>query len=436
MRINLKDLKKFPGNKALGDEFMFLPVEAKKYKVSDIPNLPANRVQVCAIINQGKKVNPKTGKRVRPLRPMLCLVSELPDPDPKTGEADQLGHILTLRKEKKLELSNDDGKTIAGVEGERIVSQLIDKYIKEVLPSLNDGERYEQYLREIWEMEIGQMTLEEVTADDIKKVRAKMKQQGLSVSSINNRTQPIKSAFCFGADQNQKFECVPKWIENDVTTSVKALKDNNKIERFLSLDELARLREQIKLSESKNLSDFFEFKLAAGCRWSEAMGLTWDNVDFDEKVITFSKVLTRSKYKGTKVVDGKTVNEYDHYVLRDGLKNGESSRILDMELYPEVLDSLRKRKMKTQIYSDSVFISDPKRAFRTALKRAEIKDFSFHTIRHTSLSYLAQEGATPFELKAHGGHKDIKSVERYAHLDKQLTRRTAEKMRRKIYGNG
>ena len=46
---------------------------------------------------------------------------------------------------------------------------------------------------------------------------------------------------------------------------------------------------------------------------------------------------------------------------------------------------------------------------------------------------MAQEGATPFELKAHGGHKDIKSVERYAHLDKQLTRRTAEKMRRKIY---
>ena len=50
------------------------------------------------------------------------------------------------------------------------------------------------------------------------------------------------------------------------------------------------------------------------------------------------------------------------------------------------------------------------------------------------MSYLAQEGATAFELKAQGGHKDIKSVERYAHLNAQLSKSAAEKMRRKIYG--
>ena len=71
-------------------------------------------------------------------------------------------------------------------------------------------------------------------------------------------------------------------------------------------------------------------------------------------------------------MNGKTVNEYDHYVMRDGLKNGESFSVLDMSLYPEVLDSLRKRKIKHQIHSDHVFSADPKRAFRTALKRARI----------------------------------------------------------------
>ena len=48
-------------------------------------------------------------------------------------------------------------------------------------------------------------------------------------------------------------------------------------------------------------------------------------------------------------MNGKTVNEYDHHVMRDGLKNAESSSVLDMSLYPEVLDSLRKRKIKHQI---------------------------------------------------------------------------------------
>ena len=74
--------------------------------------------------------------------------------------------------------------------------------------------------------------------------------------------------------------------------------------------------------------------------------------------------------------------------------------------------------------------------FETALKRAEIKDFSFHTIRHTAMSYLAQEAITAFELKAQGGHKNFKSVEKYAYLNAQLSKSAAEKMRRKIYGNG
>ena len=96
-----------------------------------------------------------------------------------------------------------------------------------------------------------------------------------------------------------------------------------------------------------------------------------------------------SKYKCQKEVNGKNVNEYDHHVMGDGLKNGESSSVLDMSLYPEVLDSLRKRKIKHQIHSDHVFSADPKRAFRTALKRATIIDLLFHTIRHTTMSYLA-----------------------------------------------
>jgi len=35
------------------------------------------------------------------------------------------------------------------------------------------------------------------------------------------------------------------------------------------------------------------------------------------------------------------------------------------------------------------------------------------------MSYLAQDYDPAFKLKAQGGHKDIKSVERYAHLNAQ-----------------
>ena len=112
---------------------------------------------------------------------------------------------------------------------------------------------------------------------------------------------------------------------------------------------------------------------------------------------------------------------------------------MDMENYPEVLESLKERKkeqMKNNIYSDRVFPSNPRKAFEKALKRAGIKNFSFHTLRHTCMSYLAQKILTPLEIKDHGGHKDIKSVMRYAHLDPRLTKRTLNKFREKLYGNG
>ena len=52
------------------------------------------------------------------------------------------------------------------------------------------------------------------------------------------------------------------------------------------------------------------------------------------------------------------------------------------------------------------------------------------------MPYLAQDDDPAFKLKAQGGHKDIKSVERYAHLNAQRSKSAAEKMRKKIYGNG
>ena len=179
---DIRDLKKFPGNKALGNEFMFFPIDRTK-TVKDIPNLPSNQVKVCAIINQDKKVNPKTGKRVRPLRPMICLVSDIPDED-------QVETILKWRREKKQELANkDDGTSIILKPGERTVAQLINKYVDTVLPSLKNSERYEKDLREIWEPEIGHLTLDEITADHIEDVKDKLINKELAASSINNRVQ-------------------------------------------------------------------------------------------------------------------------------------------------------------------------------------------------------------------------------------------------------
>ena len=49
-------------------------------------------------------------------------------------------------------------------------------------------------------------------------------------------------------------------------------------------------------------------------------------------------------------------------------------------------------------------------------EEAELVDFRFHDLRHTTASYLAQNGATLIEIAEILGHKDISVTKRYAHL--------------------
>ena len=430
MSINLKDLKKFPGNKALGGDFMLLPVDTRKYNVKDIPKLPTNRVQVRAIIPQSIG---------RPLRPFLCLVSDLPDND-------QFGKIHGKRNEKIAELDNkEDGKAVIVKPGERTVAQLINKYVDTVLPSLKNSERYEKDLREIWEPEIGKITLDEITRDHIEDVKDKLIKKELAASSINNRVQCLKSAFRFGAGKNKKFRVRPAWVTNDVSKDVEAMDLDNERNRYLSPDELKRLKEQIKLSTSDDLEDVCDFLLAAGCRWSEMQGLTWDCFDKDQNVILFNKVLARSVFSGKEIVKGKTKLIHEKNQLRNGLKNGSKGRVLDIENLPKLRTMLLERKLEST--SNLIFPKNPRTAFRTAVKRAtEIakaegsvsfsESFHWHDFRHTCLSYLAQNGVDEWTMKAHGGHESLQSLERYSHLCPKQTRKSTAVLNEVLYGNG
>ena len=78
-------------------------------------------------------------------------------------------------------------------------------------------------------------------------------------------------------------------------------------------------------------------------------------------------------------------------------KNGE---IRSVPLQGLALDLLRQHSRLRRIDSDLVFPSriDPKRPFdfrvpfERALEKAEIEDFTWHDLRHSSASYLAMDG--------------------------------------------
>ncbi len=66
------------------------------------------------------------------------------------------------------------------------------------------------------------------------------------------------------------------------------------------------------------------------------------------------------------------------------------------------------------------------KAFKRACARAEIKDYTWHDLRHEALSRLAERGDfTVLELAAVSGHKTLQMLKRYTHLQ-------AENLARKL----
>ncbi len=56
-----------------------------------------------------------------------------------------------------------------------------------------------------------------------------------------------------------------------------------------------------------------------------------------------------------------------------------------------------------------------RRAFVIAMGKAGIEDFTYHGLRHTFATRLAQSGYELYKISSLLGHKDIKTTQRYAH---------------------
>jgi integrase len=85
--------------------------------------------------------------------------------------------------------------------------------------------------------------------------------------------------------------------------------------------------------------------------------------------------------------------------------------------------------------SDYIFLGadgkpfkDIKRSFHTALRKAGIKDFRFHDLRHTSASHLLMRGASVKAVQEHLGHTSIAMTQRYSHLSRDFQREEVNRL--------
>lgn len=117
------------------------------------------------------------------------------------------------------------------------------------------------------------------------------------------------------------------------------------------------------------------------------------------------------------------------WVHPDEAKN---KKAIAVPLNETTMTILRKRLSQNSpyvfTYKDKSVEQVNTKAWRNALKRAEIKNFRWHDLRHAWASWHVQNGTNLQELQQLGGWLNFDMVLRYAHLGSQHLREAAERI--------
>lgn len=171
--------------------------------------------------------------------------------------------------------------------------------------------------------------------------------------------------------------------------------------RYLTTPQIHKLMHELP----EHLKPVFMFSIMTGLRRANILGLRWDQVDFNRRLI---------------VIDGSE------------MKSGQTHVVPMAQSVVELL-SRQLGRHNTYVFT---YNGEPIRWFdktwRAALERAGITDYRWHDNRHTWASLLIQNGVPLNEVQEMGGWHSISMVQRYAHLAPSKLAQNAELLERKI----
>ena len=269
---------------------------------------------------------------------------------------------------------------------ETALAAAIDDYLHRKEHQLRHFYHYRRIGR-YWKEALGFRSLRSIQPADIEAYVAE-REKKVAPATVNRELAFLKTVYS-DAVSNGKAETNP-------VKRVKLFKENNARTRYLTGDEEARLFD--RLPGRYDLLVRFAFN--TGLRQSEQFGLLWEDVDFDNGVVT----VTKSKHGEARKVP---LNQDSRHVLE----------LLGMFGKPE----------KGRIFPVNAH-NFYNRVFKPALEEAKIDNFVWHDLRHTFGSRLAMKGVPILTIKDLMGHKTLTMTLRYAHLAPGHLRDAVEKL--------
>ncbi|EPX97868.1 MULTISPECIES: tyrosine-type recombinase/integrase [Ralstonia] len=270
-----------------------------------------------------------------------------------------------------------------------IVADLLRRYLVEETPKKKGAGAEEYHVRSILDSPLALIHLENLTRRDLQDWRDQRLEQ-VKGSTVNRQLNILNAALKHARDE---------WgvdLPDSVIRSVRRPKNPASRVRRLSKAEEAAIRQAGEDTRNPYVLPILDLALETGMRRGEMLGLRWWQVSYE----------------------GRSVHLTD-------TKNGASRGVALSLKAMATLQTVRQ-----MAYDTSAALNGPderpvfpgvtpnalKLAFKRMLERAGVDDFHFHDLRHEATSRMFEKGLSAMEVASITGHKDIRVLQRYTHL--------------------
>jgi len=180
-------------------------------------------------------------------------------------------------------------------------------------------------------------------------------------------------------------------------------------ERHLSGEELKRLLITLGEYHDQDMTDFFLVCLFTGARRGNVQSMRWDEMNRDNPALP-TWIIPKEKFKGKRDTEVAIVEPVVSILNRRW-----ENRASDEWVFPA------KRSG-----GKCPHLSEPKKAWATICKKADLQDVRIHDLRRTLGSWQAALGSSLQVIGKSLGHRSMKSTEIYARLDHEPIRKSVE----------
>ena len=307
--------------------------------------------------------------------------------------------------------------------------------IKNNLAQSTKGNYEYYYNHTIQDSGLGNMKVIDIRKSDILLFYKNLSEHGYSAGTIQVLQKIIHPALQLACDDNIILKNPSEGCAKEYSTELEK-------KYALTFDEETEFLERVQnRPRMKRYYPMYAIILETGLRISEAIGLTWNDVDMDRKEISVNHQVQ------CRMVDGK----YTIYANSTKTNAGERTIPMSDKVYKLFLEqrkvwlkSIKAPDFEVDGYTDFVFVShvtgkcmnhnNVRRMLRSIVsmnedREIQLPNISPHILRHTAATRLAESGCDIKVMQYLLGHTDIRTTMRvYNHVDTERVKREMDKL--------